>query len=106
MAFECSAAALAIDAAIRAVRPCGRIVQVGVSGPQPVAINALVGKEIALVGTHRFHAEFAEAAHLIDTGAINVKPLITHSYPPEDVAEAFRVAGDRSQAVKTQIRFA
>ena len=106
LAFECSAAGPAIDAAIRTVRPQGRIVQVGVSGPQPVAINALVGKEIALIGTHRFHAEFAEAAGLIDSGAIDVAPIITHSFPPEDLAEAFRVAADRTTSVKTQLRFA
>lgn len=106
LAFECSAAAPAIDAAIRSVRPLGRIIQVGVGGALPVAINALVGKEIELVGTHRFHAEFAEAAGLIDSGAINVKPIITHSFSPEDLAEAFRVAGDRAQSVKTQLAFA
>ncbi len=105
MAFECSAAAPAIDAAIRCVRPLGRIVQVGVAGALPVAINALVGKEIALVGSHRFHAEFAEAAALIDSGAIDVKPIITHSFAPEDLVEAFRVAGDRAQSVKTQLIF-
>lgn len=105
LAFECSAAAPAIDAAIRTVRPRGRIVQVGVGGTLPVAINALVGKEIAFVGTHRFHAEFAEAARLIDSGAIDVKPMITHSFAPEDLTDAFRVAADRSQSVKAQLTF-
>jgi L-idonate 5-dehydrogenase len=70
-----------------------------------VGINALVGKEIALVGTHRFHAEFPEAAGLIDNGAIDVKPIITHSFAPEELAEAFRVAGDRARSVKTQLAF-
>ena len=106
VAFECSAAAPAIDAAIRTVRPQGRIVQVGVGGARPVAINALVGKEVALVGTHRFHAEFAEAASLIDSGAIDVRPMITHSFAPEDLVEAFHVAADRTQSVKTQLVFA
>ncbi|TNC47584.1 L-idonate 5-dehydrogenase [Rubellimicrobium rubrum] len=105
MAFECSAAAAAIDAAIRCVRPLGRIVQVGVAGALPVAISALVGKEIAFLGTHRFHAEFTEAARLIDSGVIDVKTIITHSFAPEDLAEAFRVAGDRAQSVKTQLAF-
>ena len=98
VAFECSAAAPAIESAIRTVRPQGQIVQVGVSGAQPVAINALVG-------THRFHAEFAEAAGLIDSGAIDVTPMITHSFPPEDLVEAFRVAADRTLSVKTHLAF-
>jgi L-idonate 5-dehydrogenase len=105
VAFECSAAAPAIEAAIRCLRPLGRMIQVGVAGALPVAINAIVGKEIAFLGTHRFHAEFAEAAGLIDRGAINVKSIITHSFAPEDLAEAFRVAGDRAQSVKTQLTF-
>jgi L-idonate 5-dehydrogenase len=103
--FECSAAAPAIETAIRTTRPRGVVVQVGVAGSLPVPINALVGKEIALVGTHRFHEEFAEAARLIDKGAIEVRPIITHSFPPEALAEAFEVAADRSRAVKTQLAF-
>ncbi|TNC64241.1 L-idonate 5-dehydrogenase [Rubellimicrobium roseum] len=105
VAFECSAAAPAIEAATRCVRPLGRIIQVGVAGALPVAINAIVGKEIAFLGTHRFHAEFSEAASLIDCGVISVKPIITHSFVPEDLANAFRVAGDRAQSVKTQLIF-
>ncbi|ESR27035.1 L-idonate 5-dehydrogenase [Lutibaculum baratangense] len=106
VAFECSAAAPALAAAIATVRPLGRIVQVGVTGGLAVPINLLVGKEIALVGTHRFHEEFAESARLIDGGEIDVAPMITHRLPLDRLDEAFRVAGDRSQAVKTQLDFA
>lgn len=105
VAFECSAAAPALAAAIATVRPLGRIVQVGVTGDMSLAINALVGKEIDLVGTHRFHAEFAEAARLIDRGDLDVAPMITHRLPLDDFAEAFRLAGDRSRAVKAQLVF-
>ena len=105
VAFECSAAAPAIEAAIRSTRPRGIIVQVGVGGSIPVAVNALVGKELSLVGTHRFHEEFAEAARLIDSRAIDVRPIITHSFQPDALAEAFAVAADRSRSVKTQLVF-
>lgn len=105
IAFECSAAAPAIAQAIAVVRPLGRIVQVGVAGNQPVPINALVGKEIDFVGTHRFHSEFAEAVDLINAGALDVKPMITHSLTLDRLAEAFRIAGDRTQAVKAQLAF-
>ena len=105
VAFECSAAAPALASAIATVRPLGRIVQVGVTGDMSLAINALVGKEIELVGSHRFHAEFAEAVRLIDGGMIDVAPMITHTLPLQDFAEAFRIAGDRGQAVKAQLAF-
>jgi len=106
VAFECSAAAPALRAAIAAVRPQGTIVQVGVTGDLPLPVNLLVGKEIRLVGTHRFDAEFARAVRLIDDRAIDVRPLITASFPLEDALAAFARAADRSRAVKVQIQFA
>ncbi|MCQ0986796.1 L-idonate 5-dehydrogenase [Jiella marina] len=105
VAFECSAAAPAIASAIAAVRPLGRLVQVGVGGNIAVPLNALVGKEIDMVGTHRFHEEFAEAVRLINEGAIDVRPMITHRLPLDRLDEAFALAGDRTQAVKAQLVF-
>ncbi|MCT8997538.1 L-idonate 5-dehydrogenase [Chelativorans intermedius] len=106
VAFECSAAAPALKTAIEAVRPQGTIVQVGVTGDLPLPVNLLVGKEIRLVGTHRFDAEFAEAVRLIDSRAIDVRPVITRSFPLEEAQEAFACAADRSRAVKVQLTFA
>lgn len=103
--FECSAAPAAICNAITCVRPQGTIVQVGVTGDVPVPVNQIVGKEIALIGTHRFHAEFIEAVNLIDTDAIDVAPVITGTYPLERALEAFEVAGDRSRSIKVQLSF-
>jgi L-idonate 5-dehydrogenase len=39
-------------------------------------------------------------------GLIDVKPLITHTLPLERAEEAFRIASDRSRAMKAQITFA
>ncbi len=103
--FECSAAAPAVRTAIACVRPRGVIVQVGVTGDTPVPLNLIVSKEIALTGTHRFHAEFGEAVRLIDSGAIDVKPIITGTYPLENALAAFEAAGDRSRSVKVQLSF-
>lgn len=105
LAFECSAAAPALKSAIQAVRPQGTIVQLGVTGELPIPLNMLVGKEINLVGSHRFDAEFAEAVRLIDRRAVDVRPIITGSYPLEEAEDAFERAGDRSQAVKIQLTF-
>lgn len=103
--FECSAAAPAIRTALMVTRPKGTIVQVGVTGDVAIPLNLLVGKEIALTGTHRFHPEFAEAVALIDSGGFDVGPMITGSYPPDEALAAFEAAGDRTRAVKVQIAF-
>lgn len=104
--FECSAAGPAIRAAIGAVRPRGTIVQVGVTGDQAVPINLIVSKEIRLLGTHRFHAEFAEAVAAISTRRIDVGPIVTAAFPLEEARAAFEAAGDRSRAVKVHLAFA
>ena len=38
-------------------------------------------------------------------GLIDVKPLITHTVPLTEAETAFRLASDRSQAMKAQIAF-
>ncbi|WP_265519382.1 L-idonate 5-dehydrogenase [Nitratireductor luteus] len=105
LAFECSAAAPALKSAIQAVRPQGTVVQLGVAGDLPIPLNMLVGKEINLVGSHRFDTEFVEAVRLIGGRAIDVRPIISGSYPLEEAEDAFERAGDRSRAVKIQLTF-
>ena len=106
VAFECSAAAPAIHAAIAALRPQGSLVQVGVTGEVLVPINQLVGKEINFLGTHRFHPEFKLAVDMINRRVIDVRPMVTQTYPLEQAIAAFDIAGDRSRAVKVHLTFA
>ncbi|MEZ2130793.1 MULTISPECIES: L-idonate 5-dehydrogenase [unclassified Sinorhizobium] len=105
VAFECSAAASAVRNAIAVVRPRGTIVQVGVTGDLTVPVNALVGKELHWVGSQRFDTEFALAVKLILSQTIDVRPIISHTFPITDVISAFDMAGDRSAACKVQLTF-
>ncbi|MDR6820016.1 L-idonate 5-dehydrogenase [Neorhizobium sp. 2083] len=103
--FECSAAAPALRSAFATIKPRGTLVQVGVTGDMTIPVNALVGKEIVWRGSQRFHAEFAEAVGLIATRRIDVRPIISHSFPLDAATAAFEQAGDRSRACKVQITF-
>ncbi|MDD7973349.1 L-idonate 5-dehydrogenase [Roseinatronobacter sp. HJB301] len=103
--FECSAAAPALRAAIACTRPRGTVIQLGVAGDLTIPINLLVGKEIRLHGTHRFHQEFLQAVELISTGTIDVTPMISATLPMERAQDAIGLAGDRSRAVKVHITF-
>ncbi|WP_064692807.1 L-idonate 5-dehydrogenase [Rhizobium aegyptiacum] len=105
LVFECSAAAPAIRSAIAAIRPRGTIVQVGVTGEIPIPLNAIVGKELHIHGTQRFHEEFATAVELISSRKIDVRPIISHSLPLEEANAAFTLAGDRTAACKVQLTF-
>ncbi|MDQ0134427.1 L-idonate 5-dehydrogenase [Neorhizobium galegae] len=103
--FECSASGPALRSAFAAIKPRGTLVQVGVTGDMTIPLNALVGKEIVWRGSQRFHAEFAKSVDLIARRRIDVRPIISHSFPLDAVTDAFEQAGDRSRACKVQITF-
>ena len=103
--FECTGVGTVLKQAFPVIRPRGTIIQVGVSGSADIPINALVAKEIRLVGTHRFHQEYAVAARMIRERRIDVRPVISATLPMERIAEAFAIARDRSAQMKVQLSF-
>jgi L-idonate 5-dehydrogenase len=104
--FECTGVGVALGNMFPVVKPRGTIVAVGVSSGAHIPFNALVGKEIRLAGTHRFHAEYPIAARLIAERRIDVRPIITATLPMEHIREAFDVVRDRSSQLKVQLSFA
>ncbi|MEJ6395869.1 L-idonate 5-dehydrogenase [Gymnodinialimonas sp. 2305UL16-5] len=104
--YECSGAAPALASGIDAMRPGGTIMQLGLGGDMTVPVQTLTAKELSLKGSFRFHEEFFTGVSLMQKGLIDVKPFITHNFPLEDARAAFKMAGDRSQAMKAQISFA
>jgi L-idonate 5-dehydrogenase len=104
--FECSGNEHALRSAIAVMRPRGTILQLGLAGSDiPVPINTIVAKELAVLGSFRFHAEFGLAAELIGSGRIDFKPLLTRTYRVEDAVQAFEAAGDRRSAMKVHLAF-
>jgi L-idonate 5-dehydrogenase len=103
--FECSAAEPALRSAIATVKPRGTIVQVGVTGDIALPLNAIVGKELQLIGSQRFDSEFAVAVALIANRTIDVRPIISHTFSIDQAIAAFEQAGDRSSACKVQLSF-
>ncbi len=103
--LECSGAAAALAAGVFCLRPRGTLVQLGLGGDMTVPMQAMTAKEITLRGSFRFHDEFLTAVQLMQSGLINVDPLITHSFDIAQAQQAFQTAGDRSQAMKVQLTF-
>ena len=103
--FECSGAAPALRSGIAALRPRGVIVQLGLGGDMELPMMQITAKELDLRGSFRFHEEFAVAVSKMRTGAIDVKPLISHSFALDDARTAFETAADRLKSMKAQIVF-
>ncbi len=103
--IECSGNERALRAGMEVVRPRGTIVQLGLGGDMSVPQNMVVAKEVLITGSFRFHEEFPLAVSLIDSGRVNLTPLLTGSYPIEEAAVAFERANDRRNAMKVQLTF-
>ena len=103
--FEASGNERALRGAVDAVRPRGVIVQLGLGGDMSLPVNTIVAKEFDLRGAFRFHDEFATAVALINKGLVDLKPLISATVPFRDAGRAFRLAADRSQAMKVLLDF-
>jgi len=65
----------------------------------------LVGKELELRGTFRFHPEFATAVQFLNEGLIDGKPVITGVVPASQAVQAFELACDKQRSLKVQIDF-
>ena len=103
--YECTGVAAALAWGIAAMRPRGVVLQLGLGGDMTVPMMAITSKELELRGSFRFHPEFAVGVGLMQKGLIDVKPLITHTVGLDQAETAFKLASDRTQAMKAQITF-
>ncbi|OKH88137.1 L-idonate 5-dehydrogenase [Thalassospira sp. TSL5-1] len=104
--FECSGSPQALAGALEIVKPGGTVITVGLGGNGELPLSLAVTKEVRMIGSFRFDAEFAQAAELIDRGVIDVSPLISSVLPFGDARAAFDLASDRSKSMKVQLDFA
>lgn len=103
--FEASGNDRALRNGLDVVAPRGVIVSIGLGGDSTLPLNQLVGKELELRGTFRFHEEFSVAVRFLNEGLIDGRPVISHVMHFDDAIHAFELASDKSQAMKVQINF-
>jgi threonine dehydrogenase-like Zn-dependent dehydrogenase len=92
-------------------RPGGRVVLLGVFFQHvpvpgvPTLVKELSWKGAMAYGVHDGVRDFAEAASLLGDNPEIADTVITHRFPLEDAAEAFRVAHDRAHgAIKVVLQ--
>lgn len=103
--FEASGNERAVRSGLEVLRPRSTLVQLGLGGDVSIPQNMVVAKEIEMKGTFRFQEEFGLAVDLINQRRVDLKPLLTGTYPLEDAVSAFEAAGDRTKSMKVQLAF-
>lgn len=104
--IEASGNEAALHLGLEVLRPRGVLVQLGLGGSLNIPQNVIVGKEIEIRGSFRFHEEFGLAVDLINHRRVDLRPLLTETVPLADAKRGFDLASDRSRAMKVQIAFA
>jgi 2-desacetyl-2-hydroxyethyl bacteriochlorophyllide A dehydrogenase len=108
--IEAAGSPSAIQRCVELVKPGGTVVVLGVvRGPLDIPFPSLLTKEVRLVASmgycgHPGSREMRHAAEMLAARPEIGASLITHRFPLEDAAEAFRVAADReSGAIKVAV---
>ncbi len=110
VALVAAAAPQAIQTALDAVRPAGRVVlfaQTRVGEMAPVDVGQIGKLEKELIGSYSASIDLqAEAADLVFSRKIQVAPLITHRFPLARINEAIAVASAPSaKSLKVIVQF-
>ncbi len=104
--FECSGNGAAFGSGMATLRPRSVLVQLGLGGEVTFPQNMAVNKEVDVRGSFRFADEFALAVDLINRRRVDLRPLLSATFPVEDAVQAFELASDRQRSMKVQLAFA
>lgn len=99
--LECSGVPVSISTALKAVRPGGTVVQVGMlpDDPRPVNLAPFISKEVRYLGAFRFLDEIDRAVELLAADPV-IESALTHEFALTDAAEAFATARDSQRSGK------
>jgi 2-desacetyl-2-hydroxyethyl bacteriochlorophyllide A dehydrogenase len=110
LGVEASFEAVGIQAtlvqALQVLKKGGQAVVVGLNAEPGVTLpaNIFIQKEISLSGTQGYCHDFQTALELLETGAVDVSPFITHTLPFDAIQEGFDLlTTPGNQAVKVVI---
>ncbi|MDE1175588.1 MAG: alcohol dehydrogenase catalytic domain-containing protein [Edaphobacter sp.] len=99
--LDCAGTSASTQYALRAVRPCGRVLLYGVheEAIDSLDINQIVLKDLVVYGALCDRNGWEDVVELAASGALDLKSLITHRFPIENGAQAYDAVRNRSQGL-------
>ncbi|ARS28483.1 zinc-dependent alcohol dehydrogenase [Sphingomonas sp. KC8] len=73
--------------------------------PVPVNFQMALGKEMSIITSMAYPDEFPDVIATLNDPAIDVAPMISHSFPLDDFMTAFAVAQDKDASAKVLVTF-
>ena len=99
--IDAARSSLTMGLACRMTRPNGRCVLTGISGEEedPLPVSVARRRELKLTWCRRFKHDYPRGIAMVDSGALNLEPVLTHTFPLEATQEAFEVVSSRTRGV-------
>jgi L-iditol 2-dehydrogenase len=104
--LDCARSSDTMGIACRVAKPTGRCVLTGISGEEedPLPVGVARRKELTLQWCRRFLYNFPTAIDLAARGKIDIRSLVTHSFPLEKTRDAFElVCANQDGVLKASI---
>lgn len=104
VAFECAGVNAAVDDAMMASKPGGRVILVGIPADDRTSFPASLArrKGLTIKLSRRMKHTYPRALRLVERGAVDVRSLVTHRFPLTQIAAAFNVA-QRREGLKVMV---
>lgn len=97
VAFEAAGEQEAVDMAFAAVVPGGKVILAGIPAEDRTLFSASIArrKGLTIKMVRRMKHTYPRAIELVSRGLVDVRSMVTHRFPFEQAAEAFKVARRR-----------
>ncbi len=107
VAIESSGNPAGLRTCVYGVDRGGLVVGLGLlpPGDTPVAANAVITRELRLVGSFRFDTELGDVLQALADGRLEADPVVTSVVPVGSTDEAFRLAADPARSCKVLLDF-
>ena len=95
--FEAAGENAAVEMAVAAARPGGKVILVGIPPDDRTSFMASVARRKGLMIklVRRMKLTYPRAIQLVQSGKVDVRSLVTHTFPLDEAAEAFALAARR-----------
>jgi L-iditol 2-dehydrogenase len=104
VALEIAGDNTAVETAIEATKPGGRVVLCGIPSKNQISFNAAIArrKGLSIMMVRRMKHVYPRAIKMVEVGQVDVRSIVSHRFPLESASEAFNIA-ERRQGLKVII---
>jgi L-iditol 2-dehydrogenase len=97
VSFEVAGENEAVETAIAAAKPGGRVILVGIPAEDRTAFTASLArrKGLTIKLSRRMKRVYPRAIRLVESGMVDVRSLVSHRFPLEEFSRAFSIAHRR-----------